>query len=132
MTGRLRDLRPSQFYISQEKLAAVQTWFTPEDLSNFDPLPVKWLDGQPTLTDGHTRAVAALLAGVEEVPLRREEDELDWELYRRCAAACRERGVLSPADLLGRILPAAEYRERWYGFCDRLQAEMETERGAKG
>ena len=39
--------------------------FHKDDLSNFEPLPVKVLDGIPVLTDGHTRAVSAILAGLE-------------------------------------------------------------------
>ena len=73
----LKDLQPSQFYISQAKLSNIQAWFRKDDLSNFEPLPVKVLDGIPILTDGHTRAVAAILAGLESVPLVYEEDELD-------------------------------------------------------
>ena len=65
----LKDLQPSQFYISQAKLSNIQAWFHKDDLSNFEPLPVKVLDGVPILTDGHTRAVSAILAGLESVPL---------------------------------------------------------------
>ena len=49
----LKDLQPSQFYISQAKLSNIQAWFRKDDLSNFEPLPVKVLDGIPILTDGH-------------------------------------------------------------------------------
>ena len=56
---RLRDLQPSQFYISAGKLKAIERWLHPEDLSGFQPIPVKLLDGKPVMTDGHTRAVAA-------------------------------------------------------------------------
>ncbi len=123
----LSDLQPSQFYISQKKLREVERWFTPDDLSSFEAIPVKMLDGIPVMTDGHTRAVAALRAGLEKVPLVREADELSWEMYRRCVRACREEGVLSPADLLGRIIPREEYRVKWDGWCDKMQAEVDRE-----
>ncbi len=45
----LKDLQPSQFYISQAKLSNIQAWFRKDDLSNFKPLPVKVLDGIPIL-----------------------------------------------------------------------------------
>ena len=55
----LKDLQPSQFWISEEKLQAVERWFDPADLSGFEPIPVRLLDGRPVMTDGHTRAAAA-------------------------------------------------------------------------
>ena len=124
----LRDLQPSQLYISAKKLAAVWAWLDPADLGIFEPLPVKLLDGLPVLTDGHTRAVAALLAGLEKVPLVWDEDDLDWELYRRCVAACREQGIISPAALTERIITAEEYKVKWDGWCDALHARLEQER----
>lgn len=125
---QLSDLQPSQFYISEEKLAAVEQWLDPRDLSGFAPIPVKWLDGRPVMTDGHTRAVAALKAGLQQVPLMPEEDELDWEMYRRCVAACRERGVLSPQELQGRIIGGEDYKTLWDHWCDDMQREIITER----
>ena len=69
------DLQPSQFYISEKKLHDIREWFDPQDLSGFEPIPVKMLDGVPVMTDGHTRAVAALLCGLDSVPLCRDEDD---------------------------------------------------------
>ena len=122
----LKDLQPSQFYISERKLASVEAWFDPADLSNFEPIPVKELDGVPVITDGHTRAVAALRVGVDRVPLVWDTDELDWRLYRACVTACRRRGILSSADLLTRIISAEEYIEQWDAWCDRLHADIDA------
>ncbi len=122
----LKDLQPSQFYISERKLASVEAWFDPADLSNFEPIPVKELDGIPVITDGHTRAVAALRVGVDRVPLVWDTDELDWRLYRACVTACRRRGILSSADLLTRIISAEEYVEQWDAWCDRLHADIDA------
>lgn len=122
----LKDLQPSQFYISEKKLASVEAWFDPADLSRFEPIPVKELDGVLIMTDGHTRAVAALRAGLTAVPLVYDEEELDWRMYRACVTACRRRGVHTPADLLDRIIPEAEYAEKWDGWCDSMQADIEA------
>ena len=124
----LRDLQPSQFYISEKKLRDVGHWLDAGDLSTFAPIPVKLLDGVPVMTDGHTRAVAALRAGLEAVPLVWDEDELDWDMYRACVRACRERGIGSPGDLLPRIISEEAYRENWDAWCDRMQAEVVRER----
>ena len=53
---RIVDIQPSQFYISEEKLEQIGRWFEPGDLSGFEAVPVKELDGQVIFTDGHTRA----------------------------------------------------------------------------
>ena len=125
---RLRDLQPSQFYISAGKLKAIERWLHPEDLSGFQPIPVKLLDGKPVMTDGHTRAVAALRAGLTAVPLVWDEDDLDWDMYRACVKACREKKILSPVDLLTRIIPEEDYREKWDAWCDTMQTEIEKSR----
>ena len=65
---KLYDLQPSQFYISEKKLRDIREWFDPQDLSGLEPIPVKMLEGVPVMTDGHTRAVAALLCGLDRVP----------------------------------------------------------------
>ena len=125
---KLKDLQPSQFYISEKKLHDIEVWLDSADLSGFEPIPVKILDGIPVMTDGHTRAVAALRAGLTSVPLLADEDDLDWEMYRACVNACRERNIFSPEDLLPRIIPEQEYQEKWDHWCDILQAEIRRSR----
>ena len=91
-------------------------------------IPVKILGDVPVMTDGHTRAIAALLCGLDRVPFCWDEDDLDWEMYRRCVQECRKRDIFSPADLLGRIIPESEYDEKWNQWCDRMQAEVIRDR----
>ena len=83
------------------------------------------------MTDGHTRAAAALLAGLESVPLCRDRDDLDLEMYRRCVDECRRRQVVSPEDLVSRVVPEEEYREKWDRWCDRMQEEVLKTRPAE-
>lgn len=128
---RLKDLQPSQFCISEKKLREVRSWFRPDDLSGFEPIPVRILGGVPVMTDGHTRAAAALLAGLESVPLCRDRDELDLEMYRRCVDECRRRQVVSPGDLVSRVVSEEEYREKWDRWCDRMQEEVLKTRPAE-
>ena len=120
----LTDLQPSQFYISAKKLQDIRKWFDPSDLSSFEPIPVKMLNGIPVMTDGHTRAVAALQAKLDSVPLVWECDNLSWEMYRRCVSECRKRQICSPEGLLNCIIPEKEYRVKWDQWCDAMQAEI--------
>ena len=121
-TLSLKDLQPSQFFISEKKLLDVQKWLNPSDLSGFEAIPVKMLDGIPVMTDGHTRAAAAVLAGLESVPLVWDRDDLSWEMYRRCVEECRKRQVHSPQDLICCIIPETDYREKWDRWSDQMQA----------
>lgn len=123
---KLRELQPSQFYISEKKLSDVGNWFNSNDLAGFEPIPVKMLDDSLVITDGHTRAVAALLAGLESVPLIWDNDELDWKMYRRCVEECRMRGIHSPEDLLERIISEADYHEKWHKWCDSMQESLKS------
>ena len=131
-TLTLRDIQPSQFWISEGKLEEIAKWFDPNDLSNFEPITIKLLDGIPMMTDGHTRAVAAIRAGLERVPLVWEPDEWDWDMYRACVQACRARGVASPYDLVERVVPVWEYQTLWNDWCDAMQARIAAERAGQG
>ncbi|MGN0741380.1 MAG: hypothetical protein ACI4L8_01935 [Candidatus Fimadaptatus sp.] len=128
MDMAIRELQPSQFYLSAGKLERVRSWFDPRDMSGFEPLPVKLLDGRHVLTDGHTRAFAALSAGLERVPVVWDEDELDWEAYRIDVAACLRRGVAGVEDLAGRVLSEADYARKWRGWCDVVHEVLSIQR----
>lgn len=118
---KLDEVQPSQFYISSQKISRVEEWFDKNDLSKFEPIPVKILDGVPVMTDGHMRAVVAIRAGLDKVPVVYDEDELDWEMYREYVKACRKRNIASPYDLLNRVIPHDAYVTEWIGWCEALQ-----------
>lgn len=120
----IRDLQPSQFYISNEKIENIKKWFDPKDLSNFESIPIKQLDGEIVITDGHTRLVVALLSGLESVPLIWDEDDLNWDMYRECVKECKKQGILSPINLLKRIVSKEEYDIKWNKWCDKMQARL--------
>ena len=121
----LSALHPSQLYISEEKLSRVRAWFDPSDLTGFDPIPVKRRqDGLLYMTDGHTRAAAAYLAGLKEIPVCDEWEELDWAAYDICVSWCQQEGADTVAKLARRILPPAEYQEKWNARCDRMHKEL--------
>lgn len=121
---KLLDIQPSQFYISQEKINKIKEWFQPQDLSNFEPIPIKELNGNIIFTDGHTRAWVAYEAGLNEVPVVWDEDDLDWELYQKCVGACLNRGVKTIADLKERVLSPEDYVIKWDYWCDELQEKQ--------
>jgi hypothetical protein len=125
---RLEDIQPSQLYISFEKLCSVMKRFNPNDLGSIEPIPVKKLGEDVVFVDGHTRAFAAYLCGVLEVPVYWEDEELDWEAYEICVAWCKESGIRRISDLKNRVVSQKDYETLWYKRCEDMQRELEKKR----
>ena len=119
---KIDDLTPSQLYISAEKLHAVREWFD-GDVSKMDPIPVKKLAGRLLMTDGHTRAAAAFLAGADTLPCIPDTDDMDWAAYAADITMCAEEGITSVGALSKRIVPAEDYDTLWRKRCDALYDE---------
>jgi hypothetical protein len=128
---KLDEIQPSQLFISSEKLAQVMKGFNPQRPESLEPIPVKKLGNQIVFTDGHTRAFAAFLSGLSEVRVFWDEDELDWEAYEICVEWCKEEGILTIADLKGRVVAQKEYEELWLKRCEEMQQNLEARRRQK-
>lgn len=125
------DLRPSQLYISAEKLAAVLDRIDGDGAPHqFGPLPVYEFDGVRRLTDGHTRALAARLTGAESVRIEYDDDlaeEYDIELYRECIEWCETEGVERIDDLIGRVVGPEAFEREWLDRCDSAAERLDGE-----
>lgn len=122
---RLDRIQPSQLFISSAKLSQVMKSFGSQSI---EPIPVKKLGENIIFVDGHTRAFAAFLRGVLEVPVYWETDELDWDAYEICVGWCRNEGIHSISDLKNRVVPHEKYEVLWLGRCERMQHELEAKR----
>lgn len=127
---RLSDLQPSQLYVSQEKLNRIQRGFDPHRPQSIEPIPYKALDGLLVMTDGHTRAFAAHLAGIEIVPAYADPDDLDWEAYRICVRWCHSEGIHTIANLAGRVVNTEDYERLWHDRCRVMQSQLAEKRVA--
>jgi hypothetical protein len=125
---RLEDIQPSQLYISFEKLCNVMKRFNPSDLDSIEPIPVKKLGDDVIFVDGHTRAFAAYLCGVSEVPVYWEVEELDWEAYEICVDRCKESGIRRISDLKNRVVPQKDFEILWYKRCEDMLQDLEKRR----
>lgn len=120
---KLSDISPSQLYISAEKLAGVEKWFSPEALAE-NPLPVRdFGNGRYTLTDGHTRALCAYRRGMTAIPCVYDRDPIvadppGPELYRMDTEWCARFGIFTVADLASRVVSGADYARLWRARCD--------------
>jgi hypothetical protein len=122
----LQEIQPSQLYINRAKLALVRAATGP-----LEPLPVKRLAGRVVLTDGHTRALAAWLAGRPRLEICWDGDELDWEAYEICVAWCDDAGIRTVADLASRVVTPEDYEVVWLRRCARMQHALAEGRRGK-
>jgi hypothetical protein len=119
------DVRPSQLYLSSEKLADVLEWFDFDD-PEYGPLPVFEHEGEWYLSDGHTRAFAAYLAGEEALSVERDpevREKYDFDVYLACLSWCEEEGVEKVSDFRGRIVEPETFQEVWIDRCQQAGAE---------
>ena len=124
----LSDLQPSQLYVSSAKLAAVRDVWSGDDATTPEPLPVKRYGDRLVLTDGHTRALAAHLTGLDTVPVVYDEDDLDDEAYEICVGWCDDAGIHSAADLEGRVVTPDSYARLWLDRCREMQRDLQRRR----
>ena len=122
---KLDRIQPSQLYISSEKLSKVMKNF---NANSIEPIPVKKLGDDIIFVDGHTRAFAAYLHGLKEIPVYWEYEELDWEAYKICVEWCKKEGIYTIADLENRVIPHREYEILWYRRCEEMQRNLEAKR----
>ena len=117
MEVNITDLHPTQLYLSEKKLQAIQMLDQSADIINVDPISVLAFGNRFLITDGHHRAYQALLAGRDMISAEFDRDGGE-ALYALYAQACEERKIDSVLDLKNRILPQDEYEAKWYNWCD--------------
>jgi len=128
---KLNEIQPSQLYISSEKLHEVMKTFDPNKPESIEPIPIKKLGKEIIFVDGHTRAFAAFLHDLSEVPVYWEDEELDWDAYEICVGWCKKEGIYTIADLKNRVVPQKDYEILWYRRCEKMQQDLETKRKRK-
>ena len=117
MNVKIADLHPTQLYLSEKKLQAIQMLDQSAEIINMDPISILTFGNRFLITDGHHRAYQALLAGQDTISAEFDRDGGD-ALYDLYAQACRERKICSVLDLKNHILPQDEYEAKWYNWCD--------------
>ena len=124
-TMQLKEIQPSQLYISEVKLKKVRTFLEVEAPRSIDPIPVKRIGDTTFFTDGHTRALALMEQGLEEIEVYWDQDNLDWLQYLICVSWCEEAKIRKIADLRHRVVDHSTYRRLWHKRCDTMQKEAE-------
>ena len=117
MKVNIKNLHPTQLYLSEKKLKAIQNLYQSAETFNINPISVLAFGDYLLITDGHHRAYQALLLGQDTISAEFDRDGGD-ELYHLYAQACEKRKIYSVLDLKNHILPQDEYEAKWYNWCD--------------
>ena len=117
MEVKIKDLHPTQLYLSEKKLQDIQMLYHSVERQNINPISVLAFGDRLLITDGHHRAYQALLAGQNTISAEFDKDGGD-ELYHLYAQACEERMIYSVLDLKNHILAQDEYEAKWYNWCE--------------
>ena len=130
MEVNIKDLHPTQLYLSEKKLQDIQMLYQSAEIINMDPISVLAFGDCLLIIDGHHRAYQALLAGQKTISAEWDKDGGD-ELYHLYMQACEERKIYSILDLKNHILPEDEYEAKWYNWCDGFNQAAKQLLGAK-
>ena len=130
MKVNIKDLHPTQLYLSEKKLLDIQMLYQSVELINVDSISILAFGDCLLITDGHHRAYQALLAGRDTISAEFDRDGGD-DLYALYAQACEERKIDSVLDLKHRILPQDEYEAKWYNWCDGFNQAAELVLGVE-
>ncbi len=107
---KLTDIQPSQFFVDEEKLRAVETFLSAgEEIK----IPLVRYGERYLSCDGHTRLYLAAQKGFPAVRgFLTEENEVLLEF----AEEAKKRGVFTPMEL--QLLSHEEYEQKWNRFCE--------------
>ena len=130
MEVNIKDLHPSQLYLSEKKLQDIQMLYQSKEKRNINPISVLAFGNCFLITDGHHRAYQALLVGQDTISAEFDRDGGD-ELYHLYAQACEKRKIYSVLDFKDHILPQDEYEAKWYNWCDGFNQAAELVLGVE-
>ena len=130
MKVNIKDLHPTQLYLSEKKLEGIQRLYQSAETIQVDPISILAFGDCLLITDGHHRAYHALLVGQDTISVEFDRDGGD-ELYHLYAQACEERKIYSVLDLKNHILAQDEYEAKWYNWCDGFNQAAELVLGVE-
>lgn len=115
---KLEQIQPSQFYVDEDKIAAISSFIQkPEDII----IQVLPYENRYISLDGHTRLYYAAIMGWEAV--RAVTEESDTWVYGFVDEAIK-RHIRTPQDLI--LVSHKEYDEKWNRYCDEFFAKVQT------
>lgn len=111
----LEQIQPSQFYVDEDKIAAVSSFIRKPGDIIIQVLPYQ---GRFISLDGHTRLYYAVMMGWNSV---RAVVDIAGEYIYGFVEEAQKRNIHSPKDI--KLLSHIEYEEKWNRFCDAYFAD---------
>ena len=108
------QIQPSQFFVDEDKIAAVSTFIREAQVIIIQVLPY---DGRYISLDGHTRLYYAVMKGWSQVRAVIASSD-DW-VYKFVEEA-KKRGITTPKGMS--LVRHIEYEEKWNRLCDEFFA----------
>lgn len=108
----LDQIQPSQFYVDEDKIAAISSFIHKADDIIIQVLPCH---GRYISLDGHTRLYYAVMKGWESICA---VEEVSDEWVYGFAKEAQKRNIHTPKDL--KLVNHNEYEEKWIHFCDEF------------
>ena len=115
LTLCLDQIQPSQFFVDEDKIAAISSFIHKSEDIIIQVLPN---EDRFISLDGHTRLFYAVMKGWECVRAVVESSD-DW-VYKFVTEA-QKRGIYTPKEMT--LVSHDEYEEKWNRFCDQFFAE---------
>ena len=115
LTLCLDQIQPSQFFVDEDKIAAISSFIHKSEDIIIQVLPN---EDRFISLDGHTRLYYAVMKGWECVRAVVESSD-DW-VYKFVTEA-QKRGIYTPKEMT--LVSHDEYEEKWNRFCDQFFAE---------
>lgn len=110
LTVPLNAIQPSQFFVDEDKIAAIREFITTER----DIIIQVLRQGDRYISlDGHTRLYYAVIMGWTSI---RAVEETSGDYIYGFVEEAQKRGIHSPYDMT--LLSHADYEIKWNQFCD--------------
>lgn len=115
LTIHLDQIQPSQFFVDEDKIAAISTFIQePKDII----IQVLPFEGRYISLDGHTRLFYAATQGWNYV---RAIIESSGEWAYRFVEEAKKRSIFTPKDMT--LISHDAYEEKWNRFCNDFFAD---------
>lgn len=115
----INEIQPSQFYVDEEKIAAISNFIKKQKDIIIQVIPYK--NGYISL-DGHTRIYYAVMQKWNKVRTVIGKTD-DW-VYKFVEEA-QKRNIFTPKDM--KLISHKEYEKKWDQFCDKIFKEDKNE-----
>jgi hypothetical protein len=119
---KIQELQPSQLYICKEKYEKVMENIPIGKITYeiYEPIPIKVINGENILLDGHTRTFWFSENNVDIIKVYWEFEEINMDIYSKCIEWCKEENIRNISDLKNRIILKDEYKIKWIKRCESI------------